>query len=50
MYRLALTVQIYLKIDRIDLAAKAAAIMATVDDDDTLTQLASSWVNLALVP
>lgn len=46
--KMALQVQIYLKIDRVDLAQKAAASMAEVDDDDVLTQLATSWLYIAL--
>eukprot|EP00823_Brevimastigomonas_motovehiculus_P000605 TRINITY_DN1074_c0_g1_i1.p1 TRINITY_DN1074_c0_g1~~TRINITY_DN1074_c0_g1_i1.p1 ORF type:complete len:345 (+),score=129.62 TRINITY_DN1074_c0_g1_i1:41-1075(+) len=45
---LALTVQIYLKIDRFDLAQKQLKIMQEIDDDDTLSVLAGSWVNIAL--
>ena len=36
MEKLAWQVQIYLKIDRVDLAAKAARVMMDVDDDDAL--------------
>jgi len=42
--KLALCVQIYLKIDRVDLAAKHVKLMQDIDDDDTLTQLAQSWL------
>lgn len=42
--KFALAVQIYLKMDRVDLAAKACAAMADVDDDDALTQLCQSWL------
>lgn len=45
--RRALAVQIYLQIDRIDLAEKVVKSMQEVDDDDTLTALASVWVNIA---
>jgi len=41
---LAMTVQIYLKINRLDLAAKQVKAMAAIDDDDTLTSLATSWI------
>jgi len=39
-------VQIYLKMDRVDLAAKACAVMADIDDDDVLTQLCTAWLNI----
>jgi len=44
---LALLVQIYLKINRLDLAEKEIRNMQKIDDDATLTQLASAWINLA---
>jgi hypothetical protein len=44
-----MTVQIFLKIDRLDLAQKQVKTMQEVDDDDTLSTLAASWVNIALV-
>lgn len=44
----ALAIQLYLKIDRIQQADEQAKAMSAADDDSTLTQLATAWVNLYL--
>lgn len=44
---MTIEVQLYLKMDRVDLAAKVIKTMADVDDDDPLTQLATAWVYIA---
>mmetsp|Transcript_16920 Transcript_16920/g.20333 ORF Transcript_16920/g.20333 Transcript_16920/m.20333 type:complete len:208 (+) Transcript_16920:146-769(+) len=45
---LALKIQIYIKIQRVNLAEQELAKMQDRDDDSTLTQLATAWVYLAL--
>lgn len=43
----ALLVQLYIRIERSDLALKQVKTMKSIDEDNVLTMLASAWVNLA---
>jgi coatomer subunit epsilon len=45
--KMAMCVQIYLKINRLDLAQKMAKSMADADDDDPLTQLCLAWTQIS---
>ena len=45
--KLALSVLVYLLIDRHDLAVKQLKAMVDLDDDDVLTQLATAWTLIA---
>ncbi|KAL0705726.1 hypothetical protein Bca4012_072151 [Brassica carinata] len=44
----ALNVQIFIKMHRSDYAEKQLRVMQQFDEDHTLTQLASAWLNLAV--
>ena len=46
---MAVSVLNYLRIDRVDQAEKAVKAMSAIDDDSTVTQLATAWVNIFLV-
>jgi len=48
MEGLAMLIQIYLRINRLDLAEKELKTLQTQDEDATVTLLATAWVNLAL--
>lgn len=45
--QLAMQVMIYLKINRLDLAEKAVKNMTDIDDDDALSQLATTWLYIS---
>lgn len=44
----SIQVQVYLRMARVDVAEKSLALMARMEDDATLTQLTTAWVNMAL--
>lgn len=45
---LALRVQLFLRIDRLDLAQKELKVMKAMDEDSTLSMLATAWIYLAM--
>jgi len=45
---MALSIQIFLKMNRADCAEKQLKAMMNIDDDATLTQLAQAWTNIAM--
>jgi coatomer protein complex subunit epsilon len=45
---MALCVNIYLAMNRVDLAEKQIKAMQETDDDDTLTQLSLAWYYVAV--
>ncbi|CAB1119803.1 unnamed protein product [Ectocarpus sp. 6 AP-2014] len=47
MEQTAMLAQIYLRMDRVDLALKQVQVLQQADDDATLTQLVVAWVHLA---
>jgi len=48
-YRAALSLIIYLRMNRVDLATKEFKKLREKDEDATLTQMAQAWLNLAMV-
>mmetsp|Transcript_13760 Transcript_13760/g.29611 ORF Transcript_13760/g.29611 Transcript_13760/m.29611 type:complete len:291 (-) Transcript_13760:426-1298(-) len=45
---MALCVQVYLKMDRVDKAESQVKAMSSTDDDATITQLSTAWLGIAL--
>ncbi|KAJ1476206.1 coatomer epsilon subunit-domain-containing protein [Baffinella frigidus] len=44
----ALQVQVYLRMARVDVAQKSLGMMTNMEDDATLTQMCAAWVNMEL--
>jgi len=44
-----LAIQIYLKLDRLDLAKKELKRLTDIDEDAIITQLSAAWVYIASV-
>ena len=42
-------VQLYIRIDRLDLAESQVKVMKNADEDSTLSMLAGAWTNLSMV-
>lgn len=42
-------IQLYLRMDRLDLAQNTLKSMKALDEDNSLSMLATAWVNLSLV-
>ena len=47
--RYILRLQLYLRINRLDLAQDRHRAMKVIDEDSPLTGLASAWINMAMV-
>ena len=45
---LAMQVQAYLMLDRLDFAKKCLKQMQDIDDDSVLTQVAQAWCNIVI--
>ena len=50
MEQMAMSVQLYIRLDRLDFAQKQLAKMKSVDEDSTLTCLATGWCHLSALP
>lgn len=48
-FSVTLSLIIYLRMNRVDLASKEFKKLREKDEDATLTQMAQAWLNLALV-